>query len=979
MSNFSVQNRTGFKGRVTPSFNNGVFQGIKCLSTNADGLDNKMHELELLVAEGGHDVVVVTETLAKRQTQDKTIFNLPGYACFASDEGRGVCVFVKRNLEVTRVTEMEKIFQPAVFIRFLNLREQELILGAVYRSPNSSPEQNQKLNTLIEKCIPTNNKQLLVVTGDFNFPGIKWSVPTSCNSTDHPATKFLDIIESKYLCQKVTENTHHRAMQNPTMIDLVLTNDNERVGDIGYLPPLGKSHHAVLDFEVQVNVDLGRDETSEKTKYLVNKGDYEGMRSYIGGLPWKEKVSYDLDVDECWEVIKQELDNAIKKFVPTRGGKGRPKGRKSRPVGLQVPQTMLDKIRQKRLAYKRYKKYRSTENYNTYARARNQVKWESRKLTKMKEIHLAREVKNNPKVFYQYVSRKSKPKESVSNLRRADGSLTESNAEKAKVLNEFFSSVFTQEPDKDLPEFNLEGMIPEVSTVEISETQVKKALLNLKPAKSPGPDGIHPRYLRELASELAYPLKILFDLCIKKGKIPSPWKIAEVRPIFKKGSKSEPGNYRPVSLTSVICKVFETFIRDKLSEHITQSNLLYEHQFGFTKGRSCITQLLTTIFDWMDSLDDGSPVDVVYLDLRKAFDTVPHRRLFHKLEGYGIKGPLLSVVKDFLTGRSQYVSVNGQNSATMDVTSGVPQGSVLGPILFTYYINDMPRGIENLLKIFADDTKLYANVGREENKTSLQKDLDRLVQWTNDWLLNFNTGKCSVLHVGRYNKKENYTMKTDDTTRQTLKKTEAERDLGVMVDSELKFCEHVEMTVRKANQIAGLLMKTITYKSRDVMVPLFKSLVRSILEYGNPLWNPILKKHVNLIENVQRRFTRSIIGCQGLEYQERLKALDLPSLEFRRLRGDLIEVYKIMHGLYDPITTKSLFCLSKNTNTRGHNLKLDLRQTNTNLYHHFFTNRVIIPWNSLPPEVVNATSVNAFKNRLDDFYSDKFYATDLVF
>ena len=304
----------------------------------------------------------------------------------------------------------------------------------------------------------------------------------------------------------------------------------------------------------------------------------------------------------------------------------------------------------------------------------------------------------------------------------------------------------------------------------------------------------------------------------------------------------------------------------------------------------------------MSCLDRNNPVDAVYLDLSKAFDTVPHNKLIHKLKGYGISCNVLQWISDFLYGRTQYVSVNGSQSTETPVTSGVPQGSVLGPILFIYYINDMPDIVECFIKIFADDAKASNEISSVEDSVLLQDSLKNLSSWTSDWGVDFNCGKCGVMHLGKNNPHLNYTLNNT-----TLNQTTSEKDLGVFVDPLLNFEEHINTAVKKARRMSGLIMHTINYKSKAIMLPLFKSLVRPIIEYGNAVWCPYLRKHVNIVESVQRHFTKCIIGTKYLSYKERLKFLGLPSLEFRRFRGDLIETYKICNGIYDQVTTSSLF------------------------------------------------------------------------
>ena len=371
-------------------------------------------------------------------------------------------------------------------------------------------------------------------------------------------------------------------------------------------------------------------------------------------------------------------------------------------------------------------------------------------------------------------------------------------------------------------------------------------------------------------------------------------------------------------------------------------------------------------------MDEGVPTDAIYLDLSKAFDTVPHKKLIHKLKGYGIGGHILDWITDFLSDRSQYVSVNGTSSSETPVTSGVPQGSVLGPILFIYYINDMPDVVDNFIKIFADDAKTSNDIKSVDDSACLQTSLDKLSSWTDDWGVNFNCGKCGVMHLGKNNPKHKYTINGTP-----LNETVLEKDLGVWVDPLLNFEEHINKTVKKARQISGLIIRTISFKSKDIMIPLYKSLVRPILEYGNAVWSPYLKKNKLLIEGVQRRFTKCIVGVKDMEYEDRLKFLNLPSLEYRRLRGDLIETFKLCRGFYDPVSTSSLFELNSLVNTRTNGFKLTKINTNLDQFKYFFTNRIVNAWNGLPSGVVHAESVNSFKNAIDKIFREHLYSLEI--
>ena len=835
----------------------------------------------------------------------------------------------------------------------------------MYRSPSNSQADDEQLisylQAFISKINPKNDK--LVLVGDFNLPNINWEYETRNNDPSHVNNKFLNLMHEHYLTQFINDPTHCRANQNPTLIDLLLSNDSDFVYNINQVTPLGLSHHNVITFVLNINqpnVSL-----PPKTVYLINKGDYPAMKNYFNEIEWDTILQDSTDVDILWESIEQEISNAKEKFVPKRVIKKQ--SRNYRPK-FPVPNSLLELFHHKRAAFKQWRRYPTDFNKEVYITYRNKVNTEVKKSKREKEVQIANEAKSNPKALYNYISSQSKPKESVSNLIKEDGQLTEDDLEKANVLNNFFSSVFVTEGDTPSPPFE-SNYTSTLSTINVSVLDMENQLKSLKINKSPGPDGIHPKLLYECAKVLAYPLKLLFDATMKTGKIPSKWKIAEVKPLFKKGSKSIAGNYRPVSLTSIVCKVFESFVRDAVNSHLISNNLLAPQQFGFCKGRSCVTNLLNTLQDWFQFIDQNIPVDAIYLDFRKAFDSVPHKRLIEKLTGYGIQDSMLSWIKDFLTNRTQYVTVNNSRSHSVPVSSGVPQGSVLGPSLFIYFINDLPSMCEAFVTVFADDTKTYKEIKSTEDCCILQRTINALDEWSDRWLIGFNADKCNVLHLGRNNIRHDYYMKKGNEYI-TLKKSDCEKDLGVYVDSQLNFNTHISTQIKKARSAAGVINRHIINKTPNIMVPLFKAMVRPILEYANCVWAPYLKKDVNALESIQRHFTKKIVGLNGLSYKERLTILKLPSLSYRRLRGDLIETYKIVNSIYDPVTTQSLLTRvpDKSITRKTNSFNLTKIRANKNPFKYFFTNRINNVWNSLPNQIVDARNLNIFKNRLDSHF-----------
>ena len=447
-----------------------------------------------------------------------------------------------------------------------------------------------------------------------------------------------------------------------------------------------------------------------------------------------------------------------------------------------------------------------------------------------------------------------------------------------------------------------------------------------KATYSSGPDDIPSVFWVNLASSLATPISIIFTSSYQFATLPQEWREATVFPLFKKGDPSSVSNYRPISLTCTLCKVMESIIKDSLLSFAQANNIFSPCQHGFIPGKSTCTHLLESHFDWCSGLDKREFFDAVTIDFKKAFDVVPHHKLLLKLTSIGLCGQTIEWIKSFLANRKQRVRINKEFSSEAGVSSGVIQGSTLGPILFAFYINDLPEACHGCtVEMFADDVIVYKCIRDSTHRSCLQAALDSLLSWTTKWCLDLSTDKCYYFQIGYSNYVLLYHIGPD-----ILHPCQSIVDLGVTVSSALKHSLNCSNIASKACSRAFLVFKTFLSRNPTILARACITYVRPLLEYCYRVWSPFLRQDVRLIENVQRSFTRRLFRRCRLpqcSYKDRLAYLNLPTLELRRIYSDLIFMFKLTHGL---ISTSLINALNyaKCDSTRGHSYKLFINRYN---------------------------------------------------
>jgi hypothetical protein len=486
---------------------------------------------------------------------------------------------------------------------------------------------------------------------------------------------------------------------------------------------------------------------------------------------------------------------------------------------------------------------------------------------------------------------------------------------------------------------------------------VYNVLSKLKNKAAAGPDFLPTFLFKNIKSSIVYPLTLMFQSFLSVGYLPTIWRSALVRPIHKKGIASDPSNYRPIALTCVGCKIFESLIKEELVCHLMKNNLITEQQHGFLAKHSTCTNLLESLNEWTCCVNNSQSVAVAYIDFSRAFDSVCHSKLLTKLRSFGIHDALFNVISSFLSNRTQSTLVGNSLSDPVCMTSGVPQGSVLGPILFIIYINDIVNIFSRCIPfLFADDLKLYIRVSQIDDFQILQDNLFALQEWSNLWQLSIAYNKCSILSIGKIIADRDFSI--DD---EIIPLCSDVIDLGITLDQNLSFSLHINSVVKSAHARANLILRCFASRDVDCLSRAFVTYVRPLLEYCSPIWSPSSITAINQIEAVQRRFSKRLSDLGQSSYFTRLAVLGWCTLETRRIHADLVLCYKIVHNLVSIKQTSIFSVINSAISTIGHKFKLAVQQSNCNLRHNFFSVRIIPIWNDLPGPVVEAGSVSSFK------------------
>lgn len=658
--------------------------------------------------------------------------------------------------------------------------------------------------------------------------------------------------------------------------------------------------------------------------------DYTSINSYLEGIDWS-CIDVD-DVDNCVSIFYDIIFDAVKFFVPSR-----------RHCENSFPKWVSRKtqnlIYRKKIAHKSYKMSKSPSDYRVFSELRKQVK---SSLNCNRSDFISRteaNIINDSQHFWTYIRNIRKDSAIPNSMVYKHSSVVGGN-EICSKFAEYFKSNYVSGLYSNVDRNFKEVFISEntLDTLEFSHSDVFEAIIALKPRGISGPDGLPSIFVYNCSYNLVTPLHIIFNKCLSSGRFPAKWKFSNVTPIFKAGPRSDIVNYRPVCISNNFAKLFDYMLARAI--RLYTDKVIIPQQHGFCQGRSTETNLFLFTTYIGRCLEDGSEVDCIYTDLKKAFDRVPIDLLLFKLRSYyNIGDPLLSCLKSYLSCRYQQVTVNGHCSQSFPVPSGVGQGSHLGPILFILFINDVYAAIKySRILLFADDCKIFMRVNSYSDQCCLQSDLSGFNDWCVKNGLELNIDKCKLMKFTRKKHPLSFDYKINN---RVLEAVSLFKDLGVFVDTKLTFNVHINSIISRANKLLGFIYRsTKCFSNIRCKIILFVSIVRPIIEYCSVIWSPSYTTHINRIERIQSKFIRALCFKSGIEYSSQyydlhLSYFGLPRLSKRRNYRDIMFLFKSLNQVINCPEVFNLFQLhtpSVHSLRRIPYLHIDYHRTNYGIH-----------------------------------------------
>ena len=782
----------------------------------------------------------------------------------------------------------------------------------------------------------------IIITGDFNYNTLNLVL----------ARKISNICQTFDLFQTISEPTHFTE-HSSSILDLIFVSNNDSVFKTGvmesFLDQEQRYHCPIFGF---FKFRKPKTNVFKRRVWYYDRGDYNSLRQSIINTDWNK--CYDNDLAIYSSNITEVVLNLSLVHIPSKCVYVK----SSEPPWINT--AVKRKIRSRKRAYRKAKQTQSEYHWSKFKSLRNvTIKFirESKKIyydklsSKLRSPDVSS--KNWWKILRQFIPSNKNSQTNIPPLKNNDDIVHDQN-EKAMLFNNFFRDQSSlDDRDAEIPNNQIRNVENSLNSIVTTSHEVQLIMKGLPLGKATGPDGINNRILRELSAELSAPLSVLFNKSLGEGKFPSNWKDAHICTVLKKGDPSLVSNYRPISLLNTMEKVFERVIFKHLFNYLRDTNFLTPLQSGFVPGDSTVNQLISIYNTFCQALEQGKEVRVIFLDISKAFDKVWIKGLLYKLRRAGIGGKLHDCLSDYLSNRRQRVLLPGGESDWTIIKAGVPQGSILGPILFLIYINDIVDEIHSNIKLFADDTSLFLIVDNPESTANtLQTDINKIISWSHDWLVTFNPSKTESLLISRKSKHIQHPPLS--MSNQIISEVSMHKHLGVLLSNNCTWHSHIDHIKEKSWARINLLRKLKFTLDRRSLEIIYFSFIRPLLEYADVIWGNCTTYEKIELDKIQNEAGRVVTGATKLVSIEDLyNDTKWEKLECRRQKHRLILFYKMVNGLtpayLSTLVPPYINDVSRYSLRNANNIQAVAARSS--LYSNSFLPTAIREWNELPLEI----------------------------
>lgn len=828
------------------------------------------------------DIIALTETFLNNHDLD-----LQGYhPIYRKDrqnrDGGGIAAYISDTLIVTRKNNFELDSLEAMWLE-LRSSVSTFLLCVCYRPPDSGVVFWENLQESLDLALQAGHRNIFI-TGDLNADP----------RTDHGnRLRFFSVSNNLHIHvdepTRITETT-------ATILDQFISSDSmhDAVQDIEILCPLANCDHSpVLATLRFVNK---KSKSFSRLIWKYDQADFNGFRNALNNYDW-DTCFDNPDVNITASKWTESFLNIARQFIPNTFATIRPWDKPWYTNELRCLRRRRDRshnIAKRTQHPDNWQRYREIRNQYVHSLEEAQTEYDMRQANKLRSDSFISPKRwwNITKSLLGFTKNSNIP-----TLIRSDNSLANDDKAKASTLNEFFLTNSTIDTtNARLPQPNLLTQ-NSLDTIQLNDDDVLQLLNSVDTSKATGPDNISPKMLKEAAPSIARPLTRLFNLSLSTCVFPDIWKQANVIPLYKKGNKSIPNNYRPISLLSIVGKILEKAVFKHTFNHIRDNELFTRFQSGFMPSDSTVNQLVHLYHVFCEALDQKKKVRIVFCDISKAFDRVWHEGLLYKLSNMGIKGTLHNWFSNYLHGRQQRVVIKGSSSEWGYINAGVPQGSVLGPLLFLVYINDITAAIRSNVSLFADDTCLYMNsTDHQNNATALNRDLEALESWAKQWLVTFSPEKTKSMNLS-LNPQHTGNIPPLYFNQSQLEEVNHHKHLGLHLSENLKWNYHINSIVEKAAKRIGILNLLRFKLDRKTLETIYIAFIRPILEYGDVVFDNCSAECKELLESLQKRSGKIITGAiRGTPSDILYKELGWRPLQDRRTDHKTLLFSRITHN-----------------------------------------------------------------------------------